>query len=243
MTFKTFLINDKRNSKGWQIPRDIILATAQKWIGVYGIAHKACSTCDFEHSAGQTLEEALQVSKEDAVTVIVDVSWDNATSTLYAEHDILKKEFEAVLCGPIYAVSPSIWNHNPKEDIVTDYEPVHLAFLDIDGAYGPSSEELEKSCVCKTNKQDTCNSNMDPEKKEPEEKQEMSSEEMTKQMYAMMKEMHGSMKKAMDKEEPEEKPKDAPEQKKASASKKSFDWVVNQPSTPKETVLENTPLF
>ena len=134
------------------------------------------------------LQEALQVSKEDAVTVIVNVIWDDATSTLYAEHDIIDKKFEAVLCGPIYAVSPSIWNHNPKEDIVTDYEPVHLAFLDIDGAYGPSSEELEKSCVCKTNKQDTCNSNMDPEKKEPEEKQEMSSEEMTKQMYAMMKE-------------------------------------------------------
>ena len=247
MTFKTFLINDKRNSKGWQMSRETILKTAQKWIGIYGIAHKKCSTCDFEHSSGQTLEEALQVSKNDAVTVIVNVIWDNETSTLYAEHDILKKEFEAVLCGPIYAVSPSIWNHDPDQDIVTNFTPVHLAFLDIDGAYGKTAEQLETDCVCKINKSNECKTDMDPEKKkeeeDKEEPQKMSMEDEMHELHAMIKEMHGSMKQAMAPKDKEDKPKDAPAQKKASANKQSFDWVVNTPDTPKDDILENTPLF
>ena len=241
-TFKTFLLNDQLNSEKWRIPREVILKTATSWIGVYGILHKRCQKCHYEHSAGQTLQEALAISKEEAVTKIVNVQWDNDTNTLYAEHEILDKKFEAVLCGPVYAVSPSIWNHNPgHDDPITDYTPVHLAFLDIDGAYGPSAENLEKTCVCKTNKQGSCNNSMDSEDKKPEEKpQKMSTEEEMHQVYAMIKDMHGAMKKSMEEKPKEEKKKE--EQKEASA-KKSFDWVVNTPEKPKEDILENTPLF
>ena len=49
----------------------------------------------------------------------------------------------------------------------------------------------------------------------------MSSDDMTRQMYAMMQDLH---KKAMGTKE-EEKPKEETAQKKASAPRKNFDWV------------------
>ena len=239
--FKTFLINDKRNSNGWEMPRDVILQTAASWIGRPGILFRTCKKCVYEHNTGRTLQEALAVSERDAVTRIVNVEWDDAESTLIAEHEITDPSFTPVLCdGKVWATSPSIWNNIPKEDIVTDYVPLHLAFLsvDVDPAYSAGTE-LEKDCVCKINKSNECSkTDMDPEKKKEEENKEepqkMSMEDEIHEMHAMLKQAMAPKK---------EEPKDAPEQKKASASKKSFDWVVNTPDTPKDDILENTPLF
>ena len=255
-TFKTFLINDKKNRQDWQMSRETILKTAQKWIGVHGILHKSCAKCEYEHNSGQTLQEALAKSQDKAVTRITNVIWNNSTNTLFAEHEIIDPSFNPVLCdGKVWSVSPSIWNHNPEDKIVTEYTPIHLAFLSIPPAYSTPAEFLEKTCVCnvgnKPNIANTCSTDMDEsknkEEKPKEDPQKMSMEDEMHEMHAMMKEMHGSMKKAMapkDKEE-EDKPKEktaaAPEQKKASAMK-SFDWITNSPTPKTETALDDVPI-
>lgn len=247
MYFRTFLLNDRLNTNGWRIPRDVIVETATKWLGVKGILHRKCSTCDYEHSESSTLEEALRLSDQDAVTVIKNVIWDDNTSTLYAEHEIIAPGFEKVLCNEdVYAVSASIWKKNPDDPddpISSDYTPVHLAFLDIPGAYGKSAEHLETNCVCKRVKSE-CDTNQGMDKEEHEEEnQKMSMEQEVHEMYAMLKAMtkeEEPKKTSMPKDDDDDKEKTS--QKTSSAAKKSFDWVqASSAVEPEKITIENTP--
>ena len=71
--FKTFLISEKMNSQGWRIPKEILIATKDQWLNVPGILYKPCTTCKYEHTAGADLQDAIQKSRDNAVTRIVDV--------------------------------------------------------------------------------------------------------------------------------------------------------------------------
>ena len=148
-TFKTFLINDKKNKQGWRIPKEVLERTARDWINVPGILFRPCAkheNCNYEHTAGDNLQDAIKRSQENAVTVIRDVAWEG--NNLVAYHEILDPDFIPVLCSKLFAVSPSVWNLTSTNNPVLSYVPLHLSFLDQSGAYRTAAEDIDKS-ICK----------------------------------------------------------------------------------------------
>ena len=250
--FKTFLISEKMNSQGWRIPKEILIATKDQWLNVPGILYKPCSRCKYSHTAGADLEDAIQKSRDNAVTRIVDVSWENGA--LYAQHEIIDPAFVEPLCDDLYSVSPSVWNLTKEDNPVVSFVPVHLAFLNQAGAFGSDAEALQTDHICqacKINKQCTGKAGMDPEKKKEEEKpkeepQKFSMEDTMKSMHAMMTDMHKKAMAEPEKKKEEEPKKDAaaPEQKKASAGLQSFDWYKAEPTNnePERIDLSTVPL-
>ena len=122
---------------------------------------------NIEHTAGADLQDAIQKSRDNAVTRIVDVVWENGA--LYAQHEIIDPTFVEPLCDDVYSVSPSVWNLTKEDAPVISFVPVHLAFLNQEAAYGSDAEDLQTDHVCqacKINKSNECSkTDMDPEKK------------------------------------------------------------------------------
>ena len=240
-TIETFLLNDEVDSNGFSMSWDAIKRGARKWIGTPGILYEKCDDqgCKFEHTGGRDLAEAQQLSQQHKVSEIVDVRIDEKTHTLFAIQNITSSEFAEKICSSeIQYVSQSIWldtaPSNPDRVHVTstNYTPVHLAHI-TEPAFDEDVARITVKPSCgNTKKSSVQSSNM-----EPEPEQQMSTDDMVKEMYGMMKSM--AEPKEAPKEEPKEEPVKEPEQKQESSKKSKYSFGWPKDSKQESNLLED----
>lgn len=238
MKLRTFLLDDTENDRGWRVPWEVIKATAQSWIQIDGIAYEDCSgkLCEFEHTDGESLQDALKQSAAHAVTKIIDVELDESTHTAYAVHETDDAEFLSKLdSGEIFAVSPSVWLEDPQQfDPVLQYTPIHLAFLSVDGSYGPKSEIIIGYETLNNSTVSIQDMDKEESKENPKEgKQKIAMEDEIHQIHAMLTAMSES------KAKPKEEEKKEGSTASASSTKgKSFDWTSGK-AAPQSQFIED----
>jgi len=147
----TFLINDDINFNGWMTTDDANRKREKDWIGKPGVRFWSKELNRWDHPEYDSEQEALDGQEDYRVATILKLIYHAITNTYEQISEIHDDQvWQDILDKKIQYVSPSAWprkavNGITNPLIVTDYGPLHYAFVD-DPAFGFKIATVNGTC-------------------------------------------------------------------------------------------------